>query len=198
MTAVKSYSNNQIIKTYGGPEYRISMRYAFSDNFSLKASYNTERQYIHMLSNTTAIAPTDIWKLSDPNILPQLGSQFSLGAYKNLKNNTIETSVEVYYKNIQNYLDYKSGAILVLNHHIETDVLNTKGKAYGVELMIKKATGKLNGWLSYTFSRTLIKTSDTTQGELVNKGTGIRQIMTSRMQSRWLRITGSITVLVSP
>ena len=167
---VKSYSTNQVIKTYGGPEYRISMRYAFSDNFSMKASYNTERQYIHMLSNTTAIAPTDIWKLSDPNILPQLGSQFSLGAYKNLKNNTIETSVEVYYKNIQNYLDYKSGAVLVLNHHIETDVLNTKGKAYGVELMIKKATGKLNGWVSYTFSRTLIKTDDTTAGELVNKG----------------------------
>jgi hypothetical protein len=168
--AVKSYSAGQVIKTYGGPEYRISMRYAFSDNFSVKASYNTERQYIHMLSNTTAIAPTDIWKLSDPNILPQLGSQFSLGAYKNLKNNTIETSVEVYYKNIQNYLDYKSGAVLVLNHHIETDVLNTKGKAYGVELMIKKATGKLNGWVSYTFSRTLIKTDDSTAGEWVNKG----------------------------
>jgi hypothetical protein len=170
LTEVKSYTADQVIKTYGGPEYRISMRYAFSDNFSMKASYNTERQYIHMLSNTTAIAPTDIWKLSDPNILPQLGSQFSLGAYKNLKNNTIETSVEVYYKNIQNYLDYKSGAVLVLNHHIETDVLTTKGKAYGVELMIRKATGKLNGWVSYTFSRTLIKTDDTTQGELVNKG----------------------------
>src|SRR5450432_2837865 len=170
VTAVNSYSAGRVIKTYGGPEYRISMRYAFSDNFSMKASYNTERQYIHMLSNTTAIAPTDIWKLSDPNILPQLGSQFSLGAYKNLKNNTIETSVEVYYKNIQNYLDYKSGAVLVLNHHIETDVLNTKGKAYGIELMIKKATGKLNGWVSYTFSRTLIKTEDTTAGELVNKG----------------------------
>ncbi|HEY2350847.1 MAG TPA: carboxypeptidase-like regulatory domain-containing protein [Puia sp.] len=170
LTAVRYYSDGQIIKTYGGPEYRISMRYAFSENFSMKASYNTERQYIHMLSNTTAIAPTDIWKLSDPNILPQLGSQFSLGAYKNLKNNTIETSVEVYYKNIQNYLDYRSGAVLILNHHIETDVLNTKGKAYGVELMIKKATGKLNGWVSYTFSRTLIKTDDTTQGELVNNG----------------------------
>ncbi len=170
LTAIRSYSTGQIIKTYGGPEYRISMRYSFSENFSMKASYNTERQYIHMLSNTTAIAPTDIWKLSDPNILPQLGSQFSLGAYKNLKNNTIETSVEVYYKNIQNYLDYRSGAVLILNHHIETDVLNTKGKAYGVELMIRKATGKLNGWVSYTFSRTLIKTDDTTQGELVNSG----------------------------
>ena len=101
--AVKNYSSGHFIKTYSGPEYRLSMRYAFTDNFSVKAGYNTMRQYIHMLSNTTAIAPTDIWKLSDPNILPQLGSQFSLGFYKNLKNNTIETSVEVYYKNIQNY-----------------------------------------------------------------------------------------------
>ena len=167
---VKSYSDGPVYKNLCGARIPLSMRYAFTDNFSIKASYNTERQYIHVLSNTTAIAPTDIWKLSDPNILPQLGSQISIGAYKNLKNNTIETSVEMYYKNIENYLDYKSGAILVLNHHIETDVLNTKGKAYGMELMIKKATGKLNGWVSYTFSRTLIKTNDPTAGELMNKG----------------------------
>jgi hypothetical protein len=167
---VKTYSAGQNIKTYSGPEYRLSVRYEFTDNFSIKASYNTERQYIHMLSNTTAISPTDIWKLSDPNILPQLGSQISLGLYKNLKNNTIETSVEVYYKNIQNYLDYKSGAVLVLNHHIETDVINTRGKAYGVEFMVKKATGKLNGWLSYTYSRVLLKQDDPNAGELINNG----------------------------
>ncbi len=146
------------------------LRYEFTDNFSIKASYNTERQYIHMLSNTTAIAPTDIWKLSDPNIRPQLGSQISLGAYKNFKNNTIETSVEVYYKNIKDYLDYKSGAVLVMNHHIETDVINTKGKAYGVEFMIKKATGKLNGWISYTYSRVFLKMDDPDAGELINNG----------------------------
>jgi len=167
---VKTYPAGNNIKTYGGPEYRISARYEFTDNFSVKASYNTERQYIHVLSNTTAIAPTDIWKLSDPNIPPQLGSQFSLGAYKNLKNNTIETSVEVYYKNIQNYLDYKSGAVLVLNHHIETDVINTKGKAYGIEFMIRKSTGKLNGWISYTYSRVFLKMDDPTAGELINHG----------------------------
>ena len=170
VVSVKNYSAGQVINTYSGPEYRISARYQFTDNFSLKASYNTERQYIHMLSNTTAIAPTDIWKLSDPNILPQLGSQISLGAYKNLKDNTIEASVEVYYKNIQNYLDYKSGAVLVLNHHIETDVINTKGKAYGVEFMLKKATGKLNGWISYTYSRILLKMDDPEAGELINGG----------------------------
>jgi TonB dependent receptor/CarboxypepD_reg-like domain/TonB-dependent Receptor Plug Domain len=167
---VKTYSAGQNIKTYSGPEYRLSVRYEFTDDFSIKASYNTERQYIHMLSNSTAISPTDIWKLSDPNILPQLGSQISLGLYKNLKNNTIETSVEVYYKNIQNYLDYKSGAVLVLNHHIETDVINTRGKAYGVEFMVKKATGKLNGWLSYTYSRVLLKQDDPNAGELINNG----------------------------
>src|SRR6185437_4992546 len=108
---------------------------------SIKAGYNTQRQYIHMLSNTTAEAPTDIWKLSDPNIRPQSGDQWSLGAYKDFKHNTIETSLEVYYKDIDDYLDYRSGAQLIMNHHIETDVLETKGKAYGAELLIKKLTG---------------------------------------------------------
>ena len=136
----------------------------------MKAGYNTQRQYIHLLSNTSAMAPTDIWKLSDPNIKPQYGSQVSIGLYKNLKSNTIETSVEVYYKKIKDFLDYKSGAVLILNPHIETDVLSTKGKAYGVEVLIKKLTGKLNGWISYTWSRTLLKANDSSQGEIINNG----------------------------
>jgi hypothetical protein len=78
--------------------------------------------------------------------------------------------VEVYYKHMKNYLDYKSGAVLVLNNHIETDVIGTKGKAYGVELMIKKLTGKLNGWISYTWSRVLLKMDDPAAGELINRG----------------------------
>jgi hypothetical protein len=164
------YPAGKIIKTYNGPEYRVSARYFLSDNSSIKASFNSLRQYIHMLSNTTAISPTDIWKLSDPNIQPQLGSQVSLGLYKNLKSNTIETSVEVYYKWIKNYLDYKSGAILIMNHHIETDVFTTKGKAYGVEFLVKKATGKLNGWITYTYSRSLIRQNDPLAGELINEG----------------------------
>lgn len=164
------YGNGKIIKTYAGPEFRLSLRYSFTDSFSVKAGFNSQRQYINALSNTTAMAPTDIWKLSDPNIKPQYGEQYSLGVYKNLKSNTIETSVEVYYKNIRNYLDYKSGAVLIMNHHIETDVIETKGKAYGVELLIKKLTGKLNGWISYTWSRVLLKQDDPTAGELINKG----------------------------
>jgi hypothetical protein len=123
-----------------------------------------------MLSNTMAIAPTDIWKLSDNNIRPQQGQQVSVGLYKNLKANTIETSVEFYYKKIKDYLDYKPGALLVLNHHIETDVINTKGKAYGAEFLIKKTSGKLNGWASYTYSRILLKMDDPTTSILINEG----------------------------
>ncbi len=170
MLGTTVYGSGDRIQNYGGPELRISARYVLGDNFSVKAGYNIQRQFIHVLSNTAAIAPTDIWKLSDVNIKPQVGDQLSLGLYHNFKNNTIETSVEVYYKNIKDYLDYKSGANLVLNHHIETDVVSTKGKAYGVELLLKKSTGKFNGWLSYTFSRTLLQMNDSTQGNLINKG----------------------------
>lgn len=165
-----TYNSGKFIKTYMGPEFRVAARYNLTDNSSVKLSYNTMRQYIHMLSNTTAISPTDIWKLSDPYIKPQYGDQLSLGYYKNFKSNTIETSIEVYYKRQQNYLDYKSGATLILNHHIETDVINTKGKAYGVELLIKKTAGKLNGWFSYTYSRALLIMDDPLAGEVVNKG----------------------------
>jgi hypothetical protein len=122
------------------------------------------------LSNTTAISPTDVWQLSDPNIKPQYGDQVSLGLYRNLKSNTIETSVEVYYKRLRDYLDYKSGANLVLNHHIETDVIGTQGKAYGIEFLVKKATGKANGWISYTYSRTFLRQNDPNVGDLINGG----------------------------
>ncbi len=164
------YSSGKIIKTYMAPEIRLSARYELTANSSIKASFNTTRQYIHMLSNTVAISPTDIWKLSDPNIKPQQGRQYSLGYYQNFSSNTIETSVEVYYKQIQDYLDYKSGANLVLNHHIETDVFTTKGKAYGIEFLLKKTTGKLNGWISYAYSRTFLKQDDPLAGETINKG----------------------------
>jgi len=165
-----NYSKGKFIENYGGPEYRLSIRYAFTTSFSMKAAYNSQRQYIHMLSNTTAIAPTDIWKLSDPNIKPQQGDQVSFGLYKNFKSNTIETSVEVYYKRIKDYLDYKPGARLLLNHSIETDVINTKGKAYGMELLIKKPGGKVNGWISYTWSRILLRTNSSDPDMQVNGG----------------------------
>jgi hypothetical protein len=166
----QTYAKGKNIQNYSGPEYRFSLRYLISPDLSVKASYNSLRQYIHMLSNTTAIAPTDIWKLSDPNIRPQQGDQVSLGLYKNFKSNTIETSVEAYYKRIKYYLDFKPGAKLILNHNVETEVIQTDGKAYGLEFLVKKPGGKINGWVSYTYSRILLKTDTQDPDIQVNDG----------------------------
>ena len=165
-----AYGKGDMIKTYMVPEVRLTGRYTLTENSSVKFSFNTLAQYIQTLSNTTAISPTDIFKLSDQYIQPQKGMQYSLGYYHNFKSNTIETSVEVYYKDLKNYLDYKSGATLLLNPHIETDVLNAKGRAYGVEFFIRKTAGKLNGWLSYTYSRIQLKTDDPLAERPVNNG----------------------------
>jgi len=165
-----NFEKGKIIKTYSAPEIRFATRYILSDNASLKLSFNSTQQFIHMLSNTTTISPTDIWKLSDPNIKPQSGYQLSIGYYQNFKSNMIETSIEAYYKQTENYLDYRSGANLVLNHHIETDVIATKGKAYGIEFLLRKNTGKLNGWFTYTYSRSLLKSDNIAAGEIVNRG----------------------------
>lgn len=170
VTDSTTYGSGKVINTYHAPDIRISARYLLNDNLSIKAGYNTLHQYIHLLSNTTSISPTDVYKLSDPNIRPENGDQISLGLFKNASKNTIEMSVEVYYKRLRNYLDYKSGAVLLLNEHVEQDVLNTQGKAYGAEFSLKKTTGKLNGYLSYTYSRTFLKQDDLNAGELINDG----------------------------
>jgi hypothetical protein len=167
---IDSYEAGDIVHTYHGPEMRISARYSIDNRSSLKAGYNSGRQFIHMLSNTAAISPTDTWKMSDPNVAPQFGEQLSVGYFKNFKNNTIETSIEVYYRRLRNLVDFGSGATLILNEAIEQDIVNTRGKAYGVELMAKKTVGKLNGWVSYTYSRSLLQTSANELAEKINDG----------------------------
>ncbi|MBB6612545.1 TonB-dependent receptor [Pontibacter sp. Tf4] len=170
ITDTVSYASGKSIATYHGPEFRFSARYGLTDNSSVKLSYNRLRQYVHMLSNTASMSPTDTWKLSDSNIRPQIGDQIALGYYRNLRANTVEFSAEAYYKWMKDFLDYRSGASIIMNHHIETDVANAEGKAYGVELMLKKATGKLNGWVSYTYSRTLARVNDAGTSEIINRG----------------------------
>lgn len=165
-----TYKSGQVVNTDINPDIRISARYLLNDNLSVKAGFNTLHQYIHLLSNTTAISPTDIYKMSDPNIKPESGRQVSLGFFQNAVRNTIEMSAEVYYKWINNYLDYRSGATLLLNQHIERDIINTRGKAYGAEFMLKKTAGKLNGWMSYTYSRTFLQQDDPYAGEQINRG----------------------------
>lgn len=163
------YSSKRIAQ-YGGVEPRLSARYLLSRNSSIKVSYNRTRQYIHMLSNTIAISPTDVWKLSDQHLKPQIGDQLSIGLYHNSPKGLFEFSMEGYVKSIQNFLDFKNGAVLFLNQTIETDVIKTRGQAYGIELLLKKPAGKLNGWLTYTYSRSLLQTQSSFSSETVNKG----------------------------
>ena len=165
-----TYSNNSAVKKYHGPEYRISARYKLSDNNSVKASFNRTRQYIHMLSNTVAVSPTNTWKLSDADIAPQIGDQVSLGFYQDLRNKSVEFSTEVYYKWLKNVIDYKTGSELILNENIEQDVLQGNGKAYGIELLLQKKTGKFNGWIGYTYSRTFLQFNGNSPEETINGG----------------------------
>jgi len=163
-------SRNGNLKTYHAPEFRLGLRYAFTDNFSVKAGFNTMQQYIHKVSNTMTMSPTDTWKLSDMFIEPQKGIQYSLGFYKNLMDDQLEASIEGYYKTMDNYLDYRSGAQLLMNDHLETEVLPTEGRAYGVEFMLKRPKGKFNGWFSYTYSKTELRQSDARIARPANKG----------------------------
>ena len=163
-------TGNKVFKTYHGPEFRVSGRYAFNDDFSFKAGFNTMRQYIHKVSNTSIMSPTDTWKLSDVNIKPQQGWQLAGGFYYNTSDRMWKFSLEGYYKKMKDYLDYRSGAKLLMNSHLETDVINTEGYAYGVELEVKKPKGKLNGWINYTYSRTFLRQNDNRIARPINNG----------------------------
>ena len=169
-TLLETRSETGIIKTYHAPELRVSTRYALLENLSLKAGFNTMHQYIHKVSNTSIMSPTDIWKLSDYNIKPQNGWQVAAGIYHETYDKKYEFSAEAYYKHINDYLNYRSSAVLLMNHHLETDVISTKGKAYGIELQAKKPTGRLNGWINYTYSRSLLRQDDKRVAMPLNNG----------------------------
>ncbi|MCG2418951.1 carboxypeptidase-like regulatory domain-containing protein [Aequorivita sp. F47161] len=167
---VKTYDKNEVIETYGGPEYRISARYLLGSDFSVKAGFNRTIQYLHLLSTNTTQSPTDIWKLSDLNIAPQRANQYSLGFFKNLPGKDVEFSLEGYYKTMTDLLDYKIGAQLILNDKLETELLQGEGKAYGIEFLVKKNAGKFNGYLGYSYSRSQVKLDSQLMQERVNNG----------------------------
>lgn len=150
----KANDKNKVLQSYQNFEPRLSMKLETSESSSIKASYNRMAQYIHLLSNTAASTPLDVWTSSTNNIKPQLIDQVALGFFKNLGNNEYETSVEVYYKDLQNQIDYADRANLFLNPTFEKDLMFGKGRAYGVEFYGKKNKGKLTGWVSYTLART--------------------------------------------
>lgn len=156
-TGSQYFEKNKNAKFYGGFEPRLAMKYMLDETSSVKMSYNRNYQYIHLLSNTTASSPTDSWVPSSNNIKPQIIDQVALGYFKNFQKNTYEFSIETYFKNLQNQIDYKDGADLFLNGDVEKELAYGKGIAYGAEFYLRKSKGKLTGWLSYTYSRSLRK-----------------------------------------
>ena len=144
-------------KAYGMPELRLSGKYSPADNLSFKAGLNSLTQYIHLISNTSAVSPMDTWKLTDDRIKPTWGWQGAAGAYWTELNTGIDFSAETYFKETYRALDFKPGATLTMNPDLADDLLPVKGRSYGVEFMVKKTTGKITGWLSYSYSRAQLK-----------------------------------------
>ena len=154
ITEVKHYNKGEVVAQYGGLEPRFSANYILNKKQSLKASYQRTKQYMHLISNTTAATPIDIWKPAGYYVEPSTADQFVLGYFRNLKNNVYEVSAEVYYKDMRDLVDYRNGAELLLNENIETELLSGNGTSYGLELMINKKKGNLTGWIAYTLSKT--------------------------------------------
>jgi hypothetical protein len=158
-------------KMFYGIEPRVSFRYLVSPSASFKASYYRTRQYVHLISNTTAVSPVDYWKSSSYNLNPSSADQYTLGFFKNFQDNRFEISAEAYYKDIQNVIDYKNGATILLNETLENDLIQGTGRAYGIEFLFRKNRGKLTGWIGYTYSRTERKFDQTSEeGETLNGG----------------------------
>ena len=151
-------------KTYINPEPRFSLSYNFAKNMSIKGAYSRNTQDIHLLSNTTTSYPTDRWIMSTNNIRPEISDQASVGYFYNFHNNMFELSIEGYYKWMQNQIDYVNGAQLVANETVENQLVYGNGRAYGGEFFLKKRTGKLTGWVSYTLSRTELKFNEINNG----------------------------------
>lgn len=165
-----SYEGNKTIKSYNRPDLRLSGKYELFDNLSVKLSYNETYQNIFMLSNTIAISPTDKWKLSDYHIKPMRGKQFAGGIYSNFARNKIETSAEVYLKQVSNQVDYKDGADVLISKYPETQVLQGDLESYGLELMLRKPFGRFNGWLNYTYSSAKMHIDGDIPGNAINFG----------------------------
>ena len=157
-------------RSYFCPDIRLSGKYSLLDNLSLKAGFNSMSQAIHMISNSTSISPMDTWHLSSAGVRPQSGWQAASGLYWTVADSKIDISLEGYYKRMYHYLDYKSGAVLVMNPDLEDDLVETTGRAYGAELMIRKNSGKLSGWISYTYARTFLRETADRGVETINGG----------------------------
>lgn len=159
------FSKFESVKNYGGFEPRASLTYLINSSNSVKVSFNRNRQYIHLLSNTTSGTPMDAWVPSSTIIEPEIANQYAIGYFKNFSDNKFESSVEIYYKDLKNQVDYKNGANLMLNPYVESQLVFGIGRAYGLEFFLKKRMGKFTGWISYTLSKTEKQFDDIDQGK---------------------------------
>jgi len=148
------YGPNDVVKSYSNLEPRLSVRYQIDESRSVKASYQKINQYLHLITNASSPTPLDIWAPSGPFIKPLVGQQYALGYFYTSDNQKWELSSELYYKNLDNVIDYVDAADLEFNNHLETEILYGQGRAYGLEFMLEKKLGKLTGWMSYTFAKT--------------------------------------------
>jgi hypothetical protein len=171
----KQYSSNELMTSYNNFEPRFSLAYEINENQSVKTSYNRMVQYLQLISNTASPTPLDVWTPSDRYIKPQLADQVALGYFSNLKNGDYSLEIESFYKEVKNRMDYIDGADLVANEAIEQVILNGKMRAYGLEVLLRKNTGKFNGWIAYTLARSEQKTPGRTATEIgINNGNWYR------------------------
>jgi len=164
------FGSGEIIKTYVGLEPRLSVRWTASPSASVKFGYNRMYQYLHLVTNTTAVTPVDIWQPSGYYFEPQRADQFSIGYFKDIREKKYSASIETFYKDINNLVDFKDGAQLIMNSHLETDLLQGKGYSYGVETTFTKNTGRFTWSFNYTYSRSFRQIQGSTLKESINKG----------------------------
>ncbi|WP_049792121.1 TonB-dependent receptor [Christiangramia forsetii] len=182
-------SKSEVLKAYNNFEPRIAVAYALNDDQSIKASYNRMSQYLHLISNTSSPTPLDVWAPSGQYIKPQILDQYAIGYFRNFKEKIYSLEVESFYKHIDNRIDYIDGANLIANTAIERVVLNGESRAYGIEFLLRKNTGKLTGWLGYTLSRSEQRTPGRTPLESgINNG---EWYLTNYDKTHDLSITGS-------
>lgn len=162
------YAKGAVVKTYYNLEPRVSIGYMLNGNSSIKAAYTRNAQYMHQITNSNGSNPLDKWASTSNIIQPQISNQISLGYYSNILLNTYEFTAEAYYKEMDNVLDYRNGADLFLNETVEAQLLFGKGRAYGIEFMLKKKTGNLTGWISYTLSKSERKINGINNNEWYN------------------------------
>ncbi len=184
------YKSGDFFHTYYGIEPRLGFLYEFNEKSSIKASYARTNQYLQLAQNSTVGTPLDIWFPASPNVKPQLCDQVAMGYFRNLRHNTIETSVELYYKWMQHVIDFKDNAVLLLNDTLEGQLRTGKAWSYGAEFLVRLNEKKLNGWISYTYSRVFRQIPLINDGNIYpasyDKPNNVAIVLNYRISKRWM------------